>query len=137
MSTARSEFRIVLVTPESTLLDEPIEAVRLPLFDGSIGVLPGRAPVVGRLGLGELRITTSGGSTRRYFIEGGFLQVKGPVVSVLTQQAVPVDKIDLAAAEKELAVAFESVAIGDEATAARFRNQERARRKIAIKRSGA
>ena len=49
------QLRIVLVTPESTLLDEPVEALRFPLYDGQIGILPGRAPLVGRLGYGELQ----------------------------------------------------------------------------------
>ncbi len=37
-------LQCVVVTPERTLLDEPVQFVALPLHDGELGVLPGRAP---------------------------------------------------------------------------------------------
>ena len=46
----------VVVTPEATVLDTPADFVALPLFDGECGVAPGHAPMIGRLGYGELRI---------------------------------------------------------------------------------
>src|SRR4029077_12353755 len=98
------QLRIVLVTPETTLLDEPVEALRFPLFDGQIGILPGRAPLVGRLGYGELRITTAAG-TQSYFVDGGFVQVMQGVVSLLTNRAQVASSLDLKQAEDELQVA--------------------------------
>ena len=44
------QLRCVIVTPERALFDEPADFVALPLYDGEIGFLPGRAPLVGRLG---------------------------------------------------------------------------------------
>ena len=41
-----NQFRLVVVTPETTLLDENVDSVRLPLYDGMIGIFPGRAPIV-------------------------------------------------------------------------------------------
>ncbi len=38
------QLRLVVVTPEKPLLDESVTALRFPLYDGQIGVLPGRAP---------------------------------------------------------------------------------------------
>lgn len=58
------QLQLVLVTPETTLLDEPVAGLRFPLYDGMFGVLPGRAPAVGRLGFGELKITDLGGGKR-------------------------------------------------------------------------
>ena len=49
------QLQVVVVTPEKTLLDETVDFVALPLYDGELGVLPGRAPLIGRLGYGELR----------------------------------------------------------------------------------
>lgn len=37
---AATELRLVLVTPETTLLDESVRSVTFPLFDGQMGVLP-------------------------------------------------------------------------------------------------
>src|SRR5258708_8906892 len=101
---ATKQLRIVLVTPETTLLDEPVEALRFPLFDGQIGILPGRAPLVGRLGYGELQITTAAGK-RSYFVDGGFVQVKKGVVSLLTNRAQVAGSLDRRQAEDELQVA--------------------------------
>ena len=50
-------IQCVVVTPERALLDERVDAVVLPMYDGELGVLPGRAPLIGRLGFGELRTT--------------------------------------------------------------------------------
>jgi len=128
-----SQLRIVLVTPETTLLDEPVDALRFPLFDGQIGVLPSRAPLVGRLGFGELRLTQGSESTS-YFIEGGFAQVKGSIVSILTQKAVPAAQIDARKAEEELEQASQRVAVSETEYAAKTRDQERARKMLALAR---
>ncbi len=85
-------LRVVVVTPERAVLDESAEIVVLPMFDGERGVLVGHAPFVGQLAPGELRLK-SGSDTRRFFIDGGFAQVTGTVVNVLTARAVPADKL--------------------------------------------
>lgn len=93
--------RCVVVTPEATVLEETAEFVALPLFDGELGVLPGRTPLIGRLGFGELRLKT-GETSRRYFVDGGFAQVRDDVVTVLTSRAIPIDRIDLSSAQSDL-----------------------------------
>ena len=128
------QLRLVVVTPETTLLDEPVDALRFPLFDGQIGVLPSRAPVVGRLGFGELKITV-GNSTRIYFVDGGFVQVKGDVVSLLTQRAIPASQINVSDAEAELRSVAERHPTTEADFAAKARDQERARNLIATARS--
>lgn len=132
---AATELRLVLVTPETTLLDEPVRALQFPLFDGQMGVLPGRAPVVGRLGVGELKIDQIAGGTQRFFVDGGFVQIKGSVVSLLTHRAIPVEQIDADQASAELAEALGQVPTSDTAIEAKHQAVERARRMIALKRS--
>lgn len=124
-----AELRLVVVTPERTLLDEAVHALRFPLFDGQIGILPGRAPLVGRLGYGELKVDLIGGQSRSYFIDGGFVQVKGSVVSILTNAAMPVEELSAAQAQAELDAAMKMTAHTDLEFAAKDRAQERARRK--------
>lgn len=85
-------LRVVVVTPERAELDTPATTVVLPMFDGERGILPGHSAFVGQLGPGELRITT-GAETKRYFIDGGFAQVAGNVVNVLTAKAIPAAKV--------------------------------------------
>ncbi|WP_417847885.1 F0F1 ATP synthase subunit epsilon [Thalassoglobus sp.] len=98
---AATELRLVLVTPETTLLDQPVNGLRFPLFDGQIGVLPGRAPLVGRLGTGTLKFDSASG-TGTYFLEGGFVQIKGSVVTLLTNKAILASDIDATKANADL-----------------------------------
>lgn len=128
---AATQFQLVLVTPETTLLDVAVRSVVFPLFDGQAGVLPGRAPLVGRLGSGELVLDGDGG-TQRYFVDGGFVQIKGSVVSILTHSARPIDEIDVGAAEQELEEASKLVPKSDEDYASKQHAQDRARRMISI-----
>jgi F-type H+-transporting ATPase subunit epsilon len=129
---APRDLRLILVTPETTLLDEPVAALRFPLYDGQIGILPGRAPLIGRLGYGELRLTRPGGGQASFFIDGGFVQVKGSAVSILTNRALPPDEINAAEASQQLDRAVARVAHTDAEAAARARDQERARRMLAM-----
>ena len=99
--TSDDRLQCVVVTPERTLLDERVDFVALPLYDGELGILPGRAPLIGRLGFGELR-TKSDATTRRYFVDGGFAQVRDDVVTILTNRAIPAAQIDTEHAAREL-----------------------------------
>lgn len=123
---APGQLQLVLVTPEKTLLDEPVASLRFPLFDGQIGILPGRAPLVGRLGYGELRINTQKGE-KSYFIDGGFVQVKGSTVSILTSKSMLTSAINVAEAEEELATALAGVPTTDIEFALKEAEVERAR----------
>lgn len=127
-----AEFRLVLVTPEKTLFDRPVASIRVPMFDGSAGVYPARAPLVGRLGVGELKLNDPAGGSESYFIDGGFIQVKGEQVSVLTSAAQPLNEIDRAAAEEELRAARAEKAVGDAEFAVLAHRLERARKLVRL-----
>lgn len=133
MST--QSLRLVVVTPETTLLDEPVEALRFPLADGSIGILPGRAPLVGRLGVGELLITAKG-HEQRFFIEGGFVQVKAGVVSILTERAVKPEQINAQQVQQHLAQLAPKVTHTDAEYAQKQREQERDRKMLEMVHAG-
>ena len=90
--------RCIIVTPERAILDETAEMIIVPMFDGELGVLQGHAPLVGRLGAGELRLKTAGVS-KRWYVEAGFVQVRSNVVTVLTANARPATEITSAMAD--------------------------------------
>jgi F-type H+-transporting ATPase subunit epsilon len=106
------KLQVVVVTPEKTLLDKTVDFVALPLYDGELGVLPGRAPLIGRLGYGELR-TKLEETVERYYVDGGFAQVRDNVVTVLTNRALTTDAIDPTAAAHELEQARGKLAHSD------------------------
>ena len=136
-----------LVTPEKTLLTAAANSVRLPLHDGMAGILPGRAPMVARLGYGPLTATGLNAADagdgavgeKTWFVAGGFVQVSpskpgdaaGGTVSVLTDRAVPPAEIDVAAARAELAETSARVPSTPEAAERKRRDQARARAMIA------
>ncbi len=99
-------IRCVVVTPERTELDREAESVVLPMFDGALGVMKGRAPMIGRLGFGTLQLQTAAGP-ERYYVDGGFAQVEGDVVNILTARSIPVDLLDSEEAQKSLTDAQE------------------------------
>jgi F-type H+-transporting ATPase subunit epsilon len=90
-----------VVTPERSVLDADAESVTVPTHDGEVGILPGHARLLARLGNGELRVTT-GGKTVSFYVEGGFLQVAEDRVTVLTDTASDPAAVDVAAAERRV-----------------------------------
>ncbi|MEI8228251.1 MAG: F0F1 ATP synthase subunit epsilon [Planctomycetota bacterium] len=132
-STADEEkgVRCVIVTPEATILDTRARFVTLPLFDGQRGVARGHAPFIGRLGAGEIRIVGEQGAAadavRRFFADGGFVEVGHDAVTIITQRAIPGEKLSDAAARAELDKLRGTTATGDEAIAAKLKALEAAR----------
>jgi F-type H+-transporting ATPase subunit epsilon len=120
-----------VVTPERTLFDQTVDFVALPLYDGEIGILPGRSPLIARLGYGELR-TKVHGTAHRYFVDGGFVQVRDDVVTVLTGRAIPAQRVDTAAAARELEAAQSKRATTDFEQAEKNRAVARARAQIRV-----
>jgi F-type H+-transporting ATPase subunit epsilon len=120
-------LQCVVVTPESAVLDETADFVALPMSDGELGVLPGRAPLIGRLGFGELRVR-HGQQTRHLYVDGGFAQVRDNIVTVLTGKALEAEEISAAAAQQALEAALKP-ATGD-ALAGALRQQQRARAQL-------
>jgi F-type H+-transporting ATPase subunit epsilon len=122
----------VVVTPERAVLDEAVDFVALPMYDGELGVLPGRAPLIGRLGAGELR-TRKGNHVHRFFVDGGFVQVRSNVVSVLTHKALKAEELSAEAATR----ALEAAQVPGKTPAeqdAQLQAQERARAQLRIAR---
>jgi F-type H+-transporting ATPase subunit epsilon len=130
-ATSSGTLQCIIVTPETTALDTPANFVALPLFDGEAGIAPGRAPLIGRLGYGELRVR-SGEQTKRFYVDGGFVQVADNIVSVLTNRAVPSQKLDTAAASEQLRTAIAHPAAGQEEMAIRDRQISQARGQLRV-----
>ncbi|MDX1945070.1 MAG: ATP synthase F1 subunit epsilon [Pirellulaceae bacterium] len=124
-------LQCVIVTPEQTALSQEAEFVALPLYDGELGVASNHSPLIGRLGYGELRVK-SGGTTTRWYVDGGFVEVADNVVSVLTNRAVPAGKIDGKAAGTLLEAAMRKPAHSPELLEIRDRQIAQARAQIRV-----
>ncbi len=127
------ELHCIVVTPEQTVRDGPAQFVALSLYDGEIGLAPGHTPLIGRLGCGEMRITHDG-HVDRYYVEGGFVEVLGNVVSVLTNRAIPAAELDADVAREQLTSARVRTANTPELMTARDRAVEQARAQLRVAR---
>ncbi len=125
------QLQCIIVTPERTVRDATADFVALPLFDGEIGIGAAHSPIIGRLGNGELRVRT-GDHTERFYVEGGFVDVIGNVVSVMTNRAVPADQVDELVARELLATAQTRPAHTPELMAIRDQAVSQARAQIRV-----
>ncbi|MGY8770776.1 MAG: ATP synthase F1 subunit epsilon [Pirellulales bacterium] len=124
-------LKCIVVTPEETALETEAEFVALPLFDGEIGIFPNHSPMIGRLGYGEMRII-SGGQTKRYYVDGGFVQVDDNEINVLTGKAVEASTLDGNTAEEQLAEAQKKPVTTDDLLATREKLVDQARAQIRV-----
>jgi len=145
VATSRKTLRCRVVTPGKQLLDEPITHASVPMWDGLMGVLPDRQPIVGQLGLGELIVdfpdsTHPEGGKRSFFIDAGFVRKGADELTIIAERATPIEEISVQEAETELAEAQARQIPADSpnrlADARRVaRDRERARAKLRIARS--
>ena len=103
-----SPIRCRVVTPTDQVLDEKVTYANIPAWDGLFGVMSGHAPLVARLGIGELRLTLdrdSGGGDRSVYIDGGFVKVADNDVIILADAAELAERLTETDAKAELAEA--------------------------------
>ena len=100
-----------LVSPEQLLLSENVDMVTVPGADGDFGVLAGHAPVISTLRPGVVEITgSSHGASVKIFVRGGFAEVTPAGLTILAEEAIPLDRLDTAALEQQIKDAEEDVA---------------------------
>lgn len=97
-------FHCSVITPERAVLETEATFVALPAHDGELGVLRNRAPMLYKLGTGELRLDTPEGKKFLY-VDGGFAQMVENRLTLLTEQAKRLEEIDSAAVERAFAEA--------------------------------
>lgn len=122
-------FHCSLVTPDAKLFDEQAVYASVPAWDGQIGIAPGRAPLLAKLGAGPLRLDFSGGGSRSFFVQGGFVQMVGDQLTLLSDKAVAAENLVASDAGKELAAARQMSATNDDQIEARLSAEHAAREK--------
>lgn len=105
-------MELVIVTPTRQLVRTNAKEVTLPGANGYLGILPGHAPLMTELGIGEL--TFHGGPNREALsVVRGFTEVLPDRVTVLAETAELAAEIDLERAEAAKARAEERLRAGD------------------------
>jgi len=107
-------IELIIVTPEQQLLRESVVEVVMPAAQGELGVLPGHAPLMTELGVGELTYRGAGSNPSGVLaVIQGFAEVLGDRVTVLAETAERAAEIDLARAEAAKARAEKHLVAGD------------------------
>ncbi|MDX2132824.1 MAG: F0F1 ATP synthase subunit epsilon [Planctomycetota bacterium] len=93
---AKKSFVCTVVTPTASLVSGEVFYANVPAWDGQMGFLPGRAPILARLGKGELRLDFADtqkfkGGTASYRIDGGFIKMADDKLVILAEKAEPIN----------------------------------------------
>ncbi|OCC01995.1 ATP synthase F1 subunit epsilon [Labrys sp. WJW] len=115
-----ASFQFELVTPEKLLFSGPVESVVVPGSEGDFEVLSQHAPVMSTIRPGIIVVKeTVGGSSRHLFVRGGFADVNPQGLTILAEQAVPIEEMTPDKLSQEIAAAEAAVqaAVDDAAKA--------------------
>ncbi len=82
-----------VITPERIVLDAEVSSISIPATDGGIGILPRHAPMIAALDTGLLRYKL-GGKSQVLFVSGGFCEVRGATVRIVTEAGERPEEID-------------------------------------------
>ena len=103
-----NDLKLVVVTPEKSVLEESCDSVSLPATLGYVTILPRHTPMVSTLAIGVLSYRQAGREAS-LALAGGFFEVSEDVVTVLADRAETPDRIDVEAARQALAEARASM----------------------------
>ncbi|MGL4445434.1 MAG: ATP synthase F1 subunit epsilon, partial [Alsobacter sp.] len=87
-------FNFELVSPERLLFSGEVEQVVVPGMEGDFAVLKGHAPMMSTLRPGVAVITDGKGAAQRLVVRGVFAEVSGGGLTILAEQALPVEEIN-------------------------------------------
>jgi F-type H+-transporting ATPase subunit epsilon len=107
-------FQLEIVTPEKKVVDTTAEEVQIPGKNGYIGVLPGHAPLITELSVGEI-IFREDSVEQRLAVAWGFAEVLPNKVTILAESAERPSEIDVARARKAKERAEQRLTSGDTA----------------------
>lgn len=77
-------LRVQVVSKTRSLWDGEARQVSIPAVDGSLGILPGRQPLLSVLNAGVVKIEDTQGELHELEIESGFAFVDSNLVTLVT-----------------------------------------------------
>ena len=97
-------FELEIVTPEKLVVKDVAEEAQIPGKTGYLGILPGHAPLITELAVGEITYK-SGGTEKHISVAWGFAEVLPTKVTILAETAERPEEIDIARAQRAKAEA--------------------------------
>jgi len=105
-------FQLEIVTPEKKVVETAAQEVQIPAKNGYLGVLPGHAPLITEISVGEIIYRESSGE-QRLAVAWGFAEVLPDKVTILAESAERPSEIDVARARKAKERAEQRLSSGD------------------------
>ncbi len=104
-------FQLEIVTPEKKVVETAAEEVQIPGKNGYLGVLPGHAPLITELAVGEIKYRANG--EQRLAVAWGFAEVLPDKVTILAETAERPEEIDVERARRAKQRAQHRLTSGD------------------------
>ncbi len=105
-------FQLEIVTPEKVVVTDTAEEMQIPGKNGYLGILPGHAPLITELAVGEITYRKDA-DTHHLAVAWGFAEVLPDKVTILAETAERAEDIDVPSAEKAKERAEQKLHSGD------------------------
>ena len=92
-------IQLEIVTPERLVVQDTVAEVQIPGKNGYLGILPGHAPLITELAVGEISYRING-LTHYLAVAWGFAEVLPTRVTVLAETAERAEEIDVERARR-------------------------------------
>ncbi len=102
-------FRFELVSPEKLLFSGDVDSVVVPSTEGEFMVMANHAPVMASLRPGVVTVGEAAGKSSRLYVRGGFAEVSSKGLTILAEQAIPLEELDSAKLDQQVKDAEEDV----------------------------
>jgi F-type H+-transporting ATPase subunit epsilon len=99
-------IQLEIVTPERLVVKDSVDDVQIPGVSGYLGILPGHAPLITEIGVGEISYHSSG-RLSRLAVAWGFAEILPDKVTILAETAEKSEEIDVQRAQAAMARAEE------------------------------
>jgi F-type H+-transporting ATPase subunit epsilon len=93
-------FQLEIVTPERKVVEDRATEMQIPGKTGYLGILPGHAPLITELAVGEIGYRDEKGAIKRLAVAWGFAEVLPTKVTILAEVAEKAEEIDVVRARK-------------------------------------
>ncbi len=103
-------LKFELVSPERLLVSEDVQQVTVPGTEGNFTVFAQHAPVLSTMRPGVVDVKKDGGEEQRIYVRGGFAEVNPAGLTILAEDAMPLEELDKEILAQQIQNASEDVA---------------------------
>jgi F-type H+-transporting ATPase subunit epsilon len=92
-------LRLEIITPDAVVYSDDVHMVTLPGIEGELGIYPLHVPLITQIVPGGI-VVTKAGHDSQLAVGEGLVDITADSVTIVTDMAIPADKIDEARVEE-------------------------------------